>query len=390
MTSGASVDGATGKTLNISGTVTLDANTIDAATATDVTAKAHGYAVGNDDVTVTGDDDGYKVNIADGVISGLENIGNVDGVTIGGLSNGTIKTDKVGTFTVADRTFLALGDSAVVYGIEGGKLTTADDVDSVISGDFADGLKVNGGTLQVTGDAISLTADTEDNRKLSGFGNNSSLTTADGIVKIEPTGAGKFTFDGHTFETDDATIAFNLRNSHVTGIDSLENGTLIISQDETGFNVNDETINLSGVSTPITLGIGDSEINSIYGMNGGITGLDNATVFGLSTATINGKFFDISGDDVDAFIVDGNISSLRGLDDGATVGSAPEISVRTTDNGTYVFRDDVYNINDTLDGVVLFTTDINSYVTDIDEFEGSISGNLEGLNLNGKEFNSSR
>ena len=77
------------------------------------------------------------------------------------------------------------------------------------------------------------------------------------------------------------------------------------------------------------------------------------------------------------------------MDDGATVGSAPEISVRTTDNGTYVFRDDVYNINDTLDGVVLFTTDINSYVTDIDEFEGSISGNLEGLNLNGKEFNSS-
>ena len=232
LTSGASVDGATGKTLNISGTVTLDANTIDAATATDVIAKAHGYAVGNDDVTVTGDDDGYKVNIADGVISGLENIGNVDGVTIGGLSNGTIKTDKIGSFTVADRTFLAIGDASVTYGIEDGKITYVNDVDSILSGDFSDGLKVNGGNIQVTGENISLRADTEADREIIGIRNNATLTTAEGVTKVEPIGAGKFTFGDHTFETSDPTIIFNLLNSSVTGIDSLQSGDLIISQDE--------------------------------------------------------------------------------------------------------------------------------------------------------------
>ncbi len=389
LTSGASVAGAAGKALNISGTITLEANTIEAATATDVTAKAAGIAVANDDVTVTGDDNGYKVNIAEGKITGLEKIGGSDGVTLGGLSNGTIKTDKVGAFTVADRTFTAIGDASVTYGIEDGKISYVNDVDSILSGDFSDGLEVNGGEIKITGENVSLRADSDTDREILGMKNNSTLTTAEGVTKVEPIGAGKFTFGDHTFETDDSTISFNLLNSSVRGIDSLESGNLIISQDENNLAVNDENISLEDINSPVTLGISDSDISSIYGLNGGIAGLDNATVFGLSTATVNGKFFDIEGDVVNAIIVDGDVPSLYGLDSGATVKSAPNINARTTANGTFIFRDDKYNINDTLDGVVVFSTNINSYVTNIGEFEGSISGNLEEIKLNDKDFNSS-
>ncbi|MBR4151945.1 MAG: hypothetical protein IKT98_03210 [Selenomonadaceae bacterium] len=389
LTSGASVEGATGKAFNLDGIILLDANTIDAATATDVLIKASGLSVGYDDVTIKGDEDGYKVNILDGKISGLENIGNSDGVTIGGLSSGTIKTDKVGNFTVADRTFIALGDSAVIYGIENSKLVSADDVASVITGDFTDGLKVNGGKLQVTGNTMSLTANTADNRKLSGFRSKSTLIAAEGITKIEPTEAGKFTFGDHTFETDDPSIAFNLKNSSVTGIDSLENGNLIISHDENNLAVNGKNIDLADINTPVTLAIADGSISGVYGANGGINGLDDATIYGLSTATINGKFFDIAGDDVEAIVADGAVPSLFGLENGAIVSSAPEINARTTENGTFTFHDNKFNINDTLDGEVVFTTDLNSYVTNIGEFEGSISGNLEDINLNDKPFTAS-
>ena len=389
LTSGASIDGATGKTFNIAGTVTLDANTIDAASATDVKAKASGYAVGNDDVTITGDEDGYKLNISDGQISGLEYIGGESGVTIGGLSNGTIKTDKLGSMTVADKTFIAIGDASVTYGIENGTLTSASDVDSVITGDFSNGLTVNNGKLQVTGDTVSLNVSRNSNRKVDGFNDKATLTTADNVVKIEPTGAGEFTFGDHVFKVDDATIAFNLKNSSVTGVDSLENGNLIISQDEYNFIVNEESIDLAEINSPVTLEIADSGIHSVYGLHSGMDGLDVATVFGVSAATINNKYFEIAGGTLDAIVVDSIPASLYGLESDMTINSAPSVAIRTTENGKFTFRDDVFNINDTVDGVVVFKTDENTHVINIGEFAGEIYGDLENTGLNDKPFSTS-
>ena len=389
LTSGASVDGATGKTFNIAGTVTLDANTIDAASATDVKAKASGYAVANDDVTITGDDDGYKVNISGGQISGFENIGSESGVTIGGLNNGTIKTDKVGAFTVADKTFIAVGDASVTYGIENGTLTSASDVASVITGDFSDGLTVNNGKLQVTGDNVSLDVSRNSNRKIDGFNDKATLTTADNVIKIEPTGAGEFTFGDHVFKVDDATIAFTLKNSSVIGVDSLENGNLIISQDEHNFIVNAESIDLDEINSPVTLEIADSGVHSVYGLNSGMDGLDIATVFGVSAATINNKYFEIAGGTLDAIVVDSIPASLYGLESDMTINSAPSVAIRTTENGTFTFGDDIFNINDTLDGVVVFETDENTHVINIGEFSGEAFGDLKDTALNDKPFSSS-
>ena len=388
LTSGASVSGAAGKALNIAGNIILDSNTIDAATSTDVTAKADGLKVGDDDLTVIGDD-GYKVDIVEGKITGLENIGAANGVTVGGLSNGTIKTDKIGSFTVAERTFTAIGDASITYGIEDGKITYVNDVDSILSGDFSDGLKVNGGNIQVTGEKVSLRADTEADREIIGIKNDATLTTAEGVTKVEPIGAGKFTFGDHVFETSDPTVVFNLLNSSVTGIDSLQSGNLIISQDENNLGINKANVTLSEVDSPVTLGIANSNINSIYGLNGGIKGIDNATVYGLAEATVNDKFFDIDGDEVNAIISDGAVTNILGLDKGASVNSAPSVDLRTTGNGNFTFKDDTYNINDTLDGVVVFTTDINSNIKNIGEFEGSIYGDLDDINLNDKLFRSS-
>ena len=164
---------------------------------------------------------------------------------------------------------------------------------------------------------------------------------------------------------------------------------MIISQDEYNFIVNDESIDLAEINSPVTLEIADSGIHSVYGLHSGMDGLDIATVFGVSSATINNKYFEIAGGTLDAIVVDSVPASMYGLESDMTINSAPSVAIRTTENGTFTFGNDIFNINDTVDGVVVFETDENTHVINIGEFEGEVYGDLKDTALNDKAFSTS-
>ncbi len=134
------------------------------------------------------------------------------------------------------------------------------------------------------------------------------------------------------------------------------------------------------------MGLIDGAISSVYGVNGAINGLNNATVYDLAKATVNGKVFDVFGTTFDATVSEGSVSRITGLSAPATVNSAPEVSIVTTTDGNYQIGGQAYTIDDTIDSSVTFTTDINSRLTGINNFAGSLNGAVTSVTLNGKEF----
>ena len=108
---------------------------------------------------------------------------------------------------------------------------------------------------------------------------------------------------------------------------------IVIHQDENNLGINDENITLTGISSPVTLNIADSNVNSVFGLSGGIAGLEDATVSNFTTATINGKYFDISDTLAGVVVVGGDVPSIQGLNRDSTVKSAPDVKILTTGNG---------------------------------------------------------
>ena len=359
LTSGAIATNANGKALTIDGTVTIDNKTVNTAATTDVTATANGLTVGNDTLNVTGDTDGYTVNIASSAITGLEDIGSTNGVTVSGLTNATIKTDKAGALTV-DKTFNA--PSNVTYTVTNGKLTAVTGADS-ISGDFSNGLNVDGTAYKITGGTATV--------------------NTDGDVE---TGAGTIGINGHTFTTDQPTT-FTMNNSSVTGAQLDDDGNFVIHQNENNFNLNDENIlTFSETRTPVSLGTVSGLVTEVRGLSGLIDGLDNAIVYDVNTATINGTPFNISNSQVDVPVIDGSISTILGLDAGAIVTAAPNLTLTTAGNGTFTFVSDIFNVTDTVDATVDFITDAQSRVVNIDGLSGLLSGSFDMVNVNGQPF----
>ena len=368
---GAKVTNATNRALMVDGTAYLDDKTINTAKATEVTTSSAGVRVNRRNVRVSGDTDGYTVNIANLDIIGLENIGNSEGVTVDGLKNATIKTDKSGSLTTGNKTFIYNNDS-VTYGLDNGSIVSISDAEQII-GDFSDRVSVNGDGIRLTGSTeVTLSAN------------------KNGVTKLELSDEGTYNVNNKTYEIqDEGGFAFGMSGGAVTGVESVENGSLIISQNERGFGVNDAIVTLTSNSEPVTLGIVDSNIVSVSGVDGTINGLENATVYGLSNATINNKPFKVSGsDEYDAIVADGVVNSIGGITDGAIISSAPNVTVTTAENGTFTFDTTEYKVNDTLDSSVDFTTDKDSHVIGINNFAGEVSGVLDGIeSLNGNKFN---
>ena len=366
---GATVTNASGNTFTVKNTALLDDKTIDTSTTTTLKANDDGITVGSTTLSIDGDTDGYKINLNGGRIIGLENIGNSEGVMVSGLSNATVKTDNSGSFTAGDKTFDVEGN--VTYRINGGEIVSIAEATGTINGDFSEGVYVNGTMIQIEGAASEV------------------VTDGTTVTKVLTYDDGSFTINNKTYEIiDDESVAFDMSNGAVSGIESLEGGTLIIANNESDFIINDTTIDLTGNSSPVTLGIVDSEINSVSGIDGTINGLENATVYGLTSAVVNDKLIDITtGTEVDVIVTDGTTSYISGVAGDAIVNSAPSMTVTTAENGTFTFGTDKFIINDTLDASVDFLTDENSKVIGIDKFAGSISGGaLDGLILNGKEL----
>lgn len=187
-------------------------------------------------MTVTGDDV-YTVNIdANSSITSVENLGSETGVTVGGLSNSILITDAAGALTV-DKTFAS--GASVTYTVTDGKISAADGV-TTISGDFANGVAVNETPYTISGGTVTIDAST-------------------GNVAAN---AGSYTLNGKTYTTSTPTT-FSLSGGTVTGADMDGVGNFAIHQDETGFALDDDTLNLSGNSV-VTLGLSSDSVNTAH------------------------------------------------------------------------------------------------------------------------------
>ena len=371
LSGGATATNASDRVLTINDTAVLDDKTINAATPTKLRAEDDGIIIGDEELIVTGDVNGYEINIEDGKVIGLDSIGSDDGVQVIGLDNATIKTDVTSSLTAGGKTINAPGN--VTYTVEDGELVSVDDVAGTVSGDLDKDLIINGDQINVVSDkeaAVSVVADSS------------------GVTKVETNEEDIITVNGKTYEIqDDNSFAFDMNEGIATGVDSLESGNLIISQEENNFKVNDETITITGNEIPVSLTIEDSKIISVNGINDGtISGLDNATVYGLNAAMVNETLLDIIGSEFNAVVTNGTTSDVNGVMNGATISSAPEMKVTTAENGTFIFGADNFNVVDTADESVDFITDENSHVKAIENFTGSISGPLDGVTINGKSI----
>lgn len=367
MTDGAIADNTTGKTLTITGEVQLDEKTVNVDSATAVTSTDKGLNVGETELEVEGDDDGYIINIAASAIIGLENIGSASGVTVGGLDDASIKSDKAGPLTVGDKTFTT-SDNSVTW-IDDGQIAEVSDVEGTVKGDFSDGLTVNGENIQVKSDKNSEVEVVAD---------------ADGVKAIQADEADKYTINGKQYETE-GELKFNMSGGSVTGVET-DDATFAIGQNETNFAVNGETLNLSQNTKPVTLDVDGGAVSGVYGVDGAISGLSASTVYDLTKATVNGTPLNVSGSTFDAQVAGGSVGSIVGVSAPATINSAPNLSIITDGDGAFTFGGNTYHVSDTQDSSVTFTTDENSGLTAINDFVGSVSGAVNSLNLNGKDF----
>lgn len=367
LTDGAIAENTTGKTLTIAGAVQLDDKTVKVDEATEVSSTDKGLNVGETELEVEGDEDGYIINITEGAITGLENIGSASGVTVSGLDDASIKSDKSGYLTVGDKTFWT-SDNSVTW-IDDGQIAEVVDVEGTVKGDFSDGLTVNGENIQVQSDKNSEVE---------------VIADADGVTAIQATEADKYTINGKQYETG-GEIKFNMSGGAVTGVET-DDATFAIGQNETAFTVNNETLNLSRNSKPVTLDVDGGAISGVYGVDGAIAGLSNATVYDLTRATVNGTPLDVSGSTFDAQVAGGSVGSIVGVSAPATINSAPNLSIITSGDGAFTFGGNTYHVSDSLDTSVTFTTDEQSGLTAINDFAGEVSGAVNTLNLNGKDF----
>ena len=340
----------------------------------DLTLNAGDYSVNG--VEFTAADKTQLTTGTDGVEIDLTKSGKVtiDGKTVSGDGSLTATADKVlvdGTVTISDvkiitdkPTDLSIVDDIdyvgkATYTVENGKVTAAQ-ISDTLSGDFSDGLIVNGNPVTVTG--------------------GNATVSADGDIT---TGAGSVTINGHAFTTTDEAT-YHTANGSVKGVD-ITGGTLTL-RNESNFSVNDSTLSLTGNTKPVTLNIADDgEVTAVSGVNGSIDGLKDTTVYDAGKATINGKKIRVAGSDCTAVVSDGEAVGLVGLTSGATISSAPSMTLKTSTSGDFTVGDQSYHVSDS-DHSFNMLTDSSGAVTDITDFAGSISGGVGEVTLNGKDF----
>ncbi|MCR5834730.1 MAG: hypothetical protein K6G55_08810 [Selenomonadaceae bacterium] len=308
-------------------------------------------SIGEETVTVTGDTS-YGIDVTDDDITSLNEISNA---TIAGLVNGTINTDEEGTVTV-DKTYTA--NVGTAYTVEDSTIVAASGVET-ISGDFSDGLNVNGDDYTVDGGEVTI--DDEGN-----------IAAA----------AGDYTVNGAEIGTTaDMTVA--TADGEIAGISTAGEATITLGQSATALDINGDTITTDNA---IELGVDENGVSEVNGLSGMISGLDDAVVNDVSEGTINGSAISILGDEdgVDVVVAGTSAISASGLSNGATVVSAEGMSLATDGDGVFTFGDEVYSIDSADDTGATFTTDDSSDVDNI-SMSGTVETTDDDIALNGKE-----
>lgn len=306
----------------------------------------------------------------DYTFSGTSFAGLVDGDNVVSASGITsFITGEEGAFEVLGTPMAIAGDSEVAFGVdENGSLTSVTRLDGTAIGDFTEELKVNNEAVKVTGDnSIAVTGVNDDivtaiagvsgaSVALVQIGSASQVAT-DGNVGIEfvdaQQGFNTFTSDGVVFGIDE-------NSGKVTSIDGIDQ-----TAEGVAGNFNDG-IAINGGLVQVTNGGEEVGLANVAVINGGASGigifglLDGATVQaaeGISAAIsvsegtftfADGKAFNIAGDSIVEFVLDGEgrVIAIDDLADTATVtGDLNGLKINRSDSPIDIRDDDTLSYN---------------------------------------------
>ena len=372
-----------------------------------VTKTDDGFKIGDEELTVTGDED-YSIESAGEGIDKVAGISDGAAVNIKGTEENPaaaeVETTGEGTVSINGAEFEVAGDEDVVtFGVENDSVASVDGLDGTVSGDFSEPISVNGEEIQVEGDEddkVNVAAKTGEDGGVSAIsginGSDVTVASAGSADEVVTEGEGKVTFgtgsDTQVFETtDEDGVGFKVgEDGKVTGVDSLE-GDLAVAGTGEEFTVNDTPVTI-GAGDEVTLSTGDEgEITGVAGLESSIEGLPaNATVgVADNDVTINGTELAIDeGEDGTEYTAtlneDGTPATIEGLSDGATVSKVPAGTELTTEGeGTFTIGEDEVTVSGD-NGGVTFTTGEDGGVAAVEGLEGDIAltGN-NSLTVNG-------
>ena len=359
-----------------------------------------GLIVGDEEIAIEGDDE-FAVKV--GEDGGIDEVSGVDsGTTISGIGSYDVVTDGEGEYSFSDgtdtKTFDVADESGVTFGVEDGVVTSIDDLDGEVSGNFDEPVAINDGVVEVDGDTdVTVAADEDGVGEISGVSDGASATALGGAERVVTDEEGTFVIGEDTFAVagdDEVAFTADSETGKVNGVDGLEDAALALDGTGEKFTVND---------TPVTIGEGDDvvltvdsdgAITAVGDLETSIDGLtgDVSVVITDGDATVNGTAIQVeegeSGTTVVAVVEDGEVTGITDVDAGAVISSAPSMAVQTdeaTDGAEYTFVDETVTISDE-DGEVTFVTDSDSKLAGIEDFAGTVSGFTGDVAINGNDF----
>ena len=333
--------------------------------------------------------------------------------------------DGAGVYQLGNKAYTvagsAINDSVVIgmtsrfYNDGTSSLRAVQYFNGTVSGDFSDGVSVNGSSagVEVDGDTnINVIVEESGVKEINGISNGASIFSGGGATKVSTDEEGFFSFrdnrndpvavtlQNFTVSGDDS-VDFILRNYNdasgnptmqVEGINNFENGTLRIDEGTkyTGINVG-ENISASDEFEMefignVTFTIADSKVVSIDGINYKINNISgDVNVHASQAITVNNVYANVVGDeDFNVIVEEGHTKGLANISAGATV-SMDSKEVTTDNNGEFTFMSDHYTIEDS-DGSVTFITGYNGKVENIKNFEGTLKSSAQSVTVNGAAF----
>lgn len=370
--------------------------------------------------TITGEINNISIDGAEIDVEGDNNFDYVtDGnnrYTLSGL-DGNVTVNEKGAATVVsttgDATINFFGEETFTIADEGRaydegtnvnfSLNARDNVTAIgglfgnVTGDFEDGVLVNGEAIQVDGDKDITVYGNENEAGVSAIGGVNAKSTITAIstnttttaVSIE--GAGVYTFDDatgaenqYTLEGDDS-VTFNLNaNGSVTGVSDLEGGSIVLDVANTTVNlaVNPNVNNAVAVTANGKVTLTTDDAGRLVGIAGADAvntgGASNVTIAAKDTINVTdatgvAKTFIVSDADESYNVVtnaDGNVASLSAVTGDATI-NATGVHVITDAVGQFNVNGANYTVRDD-DGVIDMNINTLNAVTAVASLNGSI------------------
>jgi len=364
-----------------------------------------------DKVTISGD---TLMAVSSGTSNVSATFDSVGGsVTMAGaaMANATVNTNEEGSFVLGKASATALkveGDKEVTFALGSdtavSAITNFDEAGTItgaLSGIiFSSGTTVGDATaLSTTDKDIAMVNDGEGNLAIAKLSGGFALTGAGGATKAITDSTGKFTFGSASSQiitvSGDSSVEFGLDTSaKVNSIASIASATLnasVSSSDSFNVSLNGgSAVTFGGISKAVNLMFdSDGKLSTVSGASiiSGLTEDDTLTVIAGSSATVNEKAINITGDtNYNIAVNGGEIGEISGVSNKASIGAftgVEEATIKTDSEGNIYFGSTQFSISG--DSAVTFIANTSASVTAINDLAGSVKTTLNAVTIDGEE-----